>query len=73
MFIFKVIIDRYPCDFAYMENLQKKINEQTKKKQTHRYREHLIVAKWEWGWGMGEKGEEIKMCKLPVIKMVIGI
>ena len=44
----------------------KKINEQTKQKQTHRFRE-LVIARLEWWWGNGWKHERIKRYKLPVI------
>ena len=36
-----------PYNFTYMWNLNNKINEQTKLKQTHRYRE------WTGGWQRG--------------------
>lgn len=32
-----------------------------------------MLSRWDRGKGMGEKGEEIKKHKLPVIKTVIGI
>lgn len=32
-----------------------------------------MVSRWDRGEGMGEKGEEIKKYKPPVIKTVIGI
>ena len=32
----------------------------------------LKVARWEGGWGMGEKGEVIKKCKLVVIEQSQG-
>ena len=59
-------------DFTHMWNLKNKINKQTKQKQTHRYREHLMVARWERGLGrMDEKGE-IKKYKLLVTKQSCG-
>ena len=32
----------------------------------------LMVARGEADFGMGEKGERIKRCKLPLIKIVTG-
>ena len=37
----------------------------------------LVATKWEEGWGLnwrlGEKGEGMKICKLPAIKTVTGM
>ena len=50
-----------------MWNLRNKINEQTKQKQTHRYREKTGDCQMGSGvGGLGEKGEEIKKHKLVV-------
>ena len=34
-------------------NLENKINKQAEQKQTHRYREHLMAARWVEDWGNG--------------------
>ena len=62
-------------DFSNMWNLKEnKINEQTKLKQIHRYRQNkLMVTRWERGLGgTGEKEEGIKKYQLPVIKIITG-
>ena len=45
----------------------------TKQKQTHRYRKQTDGYSMGGGWGVGDKGEQIKICKLPVIKTVMGM
>ena len=40
---------------SFMWNLKNKINKQGEEKQTHRYENILMVARWEWGWRMDEK------------------
>ena len=54
-------------DFTYMWNLENKINEQAKQKQTYTYREQTNACQKGAGraeWGRG--GEGIKMYKLAV-------
>ena len=51
-----------------MWNLNKKINEQTKMKRTHRYSEQPMIGRGEVVGGLGEKGEGIKKYKLVVTK-----
>ena len=47
-----------------MWNLKNKIN-----KQTHRYRKQTDgCCQMDRSWGLGEKGERIKQCKLVVMK-----
>ena len=41
-----------PYDFTYIWNLKGQ-NKQTKQKQTHRYRNKLMVVRWEEGYGTG--------------------
>ena len=49
-----------PSDFTYMWNLEKK-KEQTKQKQTHRYREHFDGCQMGGEVGrMGEKGKGLR-------------
>lgn len=43
-----------PYYFTYTQKLKHKTNEQTTKKQTHKYRE-LVVAKGEEGGEMGKR------------------
>ena len=60
-----------PRDFTYLWSLKTKINEHTKQKLTDA--EYiLLVARLAGAAGMGEKGEGIKMHKLPVVKTVTG-
>ena len=48
-----------------MWNLKNKISEQTKQKQTHRYREQTDSCQRGGDFrGLGEKGEEIKQRKI---------
>ena len=58
---------------SLMYGIKTKINEQTKQKQTHSYREQIAVHHMRRGWGMGEKGEGVKKYKFPVIKIVMGV
>ena len=53
-------------DFIYMQILNNNINEETKHKQTHRYR--LMVDRGRGFGGLSEKGEGIKKYKLVVTK-----
>ena len=56
-----------PYDLAYMWNLKDKTNEQTKQKQTHRYREQ--TGDCQVGKGLGaENGEGISKYKLVITK-----
>ena len=43
------------------------MNKQNRNKTIH-IENVLIVTRWEEVWGMGDSGEGLKMCKLPVIK-----
>lgn len=55
-------------DFTYMQNLKKKkLNEQTKQKQIHKYREETMAGRGDKG-AKGKKVKGIKKYKLPVIK-----
>ena len=52
-----------------MQNLKNKINEQTKQKWIHRYREQTDDCQKGQGFkGLGEKGEGIEKYTLVVIK-----
>ena len=53
--------EQTPYDFTYMQNPMNKINKHTKKKQVCRYKK-LTAVRGEvvWGWGLGNKSEEIK-------------
>ena len=44
-------------DFTHMWSIKKKVNEQTKQKQTHRYREQSSGYQKERGWGEGKWGQ----------------
>ena len=58
-----------PYDFTYMWNLKNKINEQTKLKQIHRYREQTGgCQKGGRFGGQGNSSEGIKKYKLVVRK-----
>ena len=48
-----------PCDLNYIWNLMNQINKQTKKKQTHRYREQTELS-GGGSLGTGWKDEGIK-------------
>ena len=54
--------DKY-YESTYIWDLKKKINEQTRQKQTHRQNK-LMVSRWKKVWGeLSEKGEMIKKYK----------
>lgn len=53
--------------------LKNEINEQTKWKQTHSYREHPDGCQMGGRLGAGGKGKGIKKYKLEVIKTVMGM
>ena len=63
-----------PFDFTYMWNLKNKTKQMNKWNRNNLISTEkiLIVARWEGGRWMGQKGEGIKMCKLPVIKIFMG-
>lgn len=44
----------------------KKQNRQEEPRQNHGIRGVLMVARWEEGWGVGEKGEWVKKYKLVI-------
>ena len=57
---------KIPYDFTYMWNLKNNINEQTRQKQSHRYREQTVGCQRRRGWGawgvaeLGKNSEGIK-------------
>ena len=55
-----------------MWKLRNKRNEQTKQKQTHKYREQTGGCQMGAWWGMVEKSERIEKYKLVVTKQSLG-